>query len=262
MIKRILVAAILLLPALSHGSPFAGVWTIQPEQTKFSLRLLSLVVDQHGYKRTSCRAPLDIPADGSDHSVTTDALFDAMSARVLDGSRVEIAHKVEGKVTWKGLYKVAPDKHSMTLDFTDTSAPEVVSGVLHYTREDGVTPGLHAISGTWRPEKLEKLSKNALTVTFRDTENGLAMTAGDGRSYDAKFDRQYYPYQGDAAKTVVSVGRPSPTTLQINRKHDGQLVEVSRVTVSEDGQTATWVALDFQCQSSTTFTLRKQQPTS
>ena len=258
MMKRMLPAAMLLLPALSHASPFAGVWIIQPQLTKFSLRSLSVVVDEHTYKRTSCRAPLEVPADGSDHSVTTDALFDAMSARVLDGRRMEVTHKMDGKITWKGLYTVAADKHSMTLEFTDTSAPQAVTGALHYTREDGVTPGQHAMSGTWHPDRFDKLSTSGLTLTFRDTDNGLAMTASDGRSYEAKFDRQNYAFQGDAAKTVVSVGRVNPTTLQINRKQDAQLVEVSRATVSDDGRTMTWVAFDFQCQSETTFTLQKQ----
>jgi hypothetical protein len=257
-VMKQMLPVVLLLPALSHAGPFAGVWVIQPELTKFSLRSLSLVVDEHTYKRTSCRAPLEVPADGSDHPVITDALFNAMSVHVLDDSRVEVTHKVDGTLTWKGLYTVAPDKHSMTLQFTDTSAPQAVSGVLHYTREDGVTPGLHAISGTWRPDKIAKLSDSALTLTFRDTDNGLAMRAGDGRSYDAKFDRQDYPFQGDAAKTVVSVGHPSPSTLQINRKLNGQFVEVSRATVSDDGRTMTWIALDSQCQAATTFTLQKR----
>jgi len=253
-----MLPAVLLLPALSYASPFAGKWVIQPELTQFSQRSLSLVVDEHTYKRTSCRAPLEVSADGSDHPVTTDALFDSMSVRALDGSRLEITHKVEGKPTWKGLYTVSSDKRSMTLEFTDTSAPQAVTGVLHYTREDSPSPGLHAVSGTWHPEKLDKLSMSGLQVTFRDTDNGVAMTGSDGRSYEAKFDRQYYPFKGDAAKTVVSVGRVGPTTLQINRMQNGQLFEASRATVSDDGQTMTWIALDIQCQVKTTLTLQKQ----
>jgi hypothetical protein len=199
-----------------------------------------------------------VPADGSEHTVEGTPTLDAMSVHVVDARRMEISRKLAGKLIWKGLYTVSPDQHSMTLEFVDDGAPHTVTGDLLYTRETSVMPGLHTVSGTWRPEKISKLSASSLTMTFRDTTNGLAMAASDGRSYDAKFDRQYYPLQGDAAHTVVSIGHINPSTLQINRKQDGILLEVSRATVSDDGRTMTLIELDRQCQAATTFTLQKQ----
>jgi hypothetical protein len=249
----------LLLPAVSFAnSPFDGTWIIQPELTKFSLRPLSMTLDDHVYRRTSCVSALEVPADGTEHTVEAAPDLDAISVHVVDARRMEISRKLAGKLTWKGLYTVSPDQHSMTLEFIDDSAPRTVTGVLLYTRESSVMPGLHSLSGTWRPEKISKLSASSLTMTFRETTNGLAMDASDGRSYDAKFDRQYYPLRGDATQTTVSVGHINPTTIQINRKRDAILLEVSRATVSDDGRTMTLVELDRQCQAATTFTLQKQ----
>lgn len=70
--------------------------------------------------------------------------------------------------------------------------------------------GSHALSGSWRGEKID-LSKSGLTVTYQTTTDGLKMSSLQGDSYDAKFDGKDYPINGDAGQTMVALkNRDSP----------------------------------------------------
>jgi hypothetical protein len=84
------------------------------------------------------------------------------------------------------------------------------------------------------------------------------MTASDGRAFDIKFDRQDYPLSGYLEGASVQVGLRRPTVMQINRKQQGMLVEMTIAPLSEDGQTLSFGPLDEQCQSKVTYAMSKQ----
>jgi hypothetical protein len=260
MYKRLLWLGFWLPLACFAETPFSGTWVVQPTLTTFSLRPLSLLVDRGVYKRTSCVPIPEAPTDGTDHAVAGDPLAESMSVRLLDRSRVEVAQKISGKVVWKGHYAVSNDQKSLMLKYEDHRAAKPVSGTIEFAREGDVIANAHLLSGTWRAEKLIELAATGLTMTIQDTDNGLTMSASDGRSYDIKFDRQDYPLTGYLDGATVQVGRRTPQTLQVNRKQHGAQVEMSLGTVSDDGQTMLLSQVDWQCQSKITWTLRKRTP--
>jgi hypothetical protein len=260
--NKCLVGLVFCLPFTCLAeTPFPGTWVVQPSLTTFSLRPLSLLIDSGMYKRSSCVPDPDVPTDGRDHTIAGDPLVESMSVRLLDGSRVEVVENLSGKLVWKGHYAVSKDHKSMTLEYEDHRASNTVSGTVQFAREGDVLANAHLLSGTWMPEKLVALSATGLYMTIRDADNGLTVSAGDGRSYDIKFDRQDYPLAGYLDGATVQVGRRAPQTLQVNRKQHGAYVEMSLATVSDDGRTMQLSQVDWQCQSKITWTLRKQ-PTS
>ena len=184
-------------PSLSFAeSQFAGTWIMQPELTTFGGRPLELLIEGGMYRLENCRAPLEVAADGADHLVKDQPLFDAMSVRLAGERRIEIVQKMASKVAWKGTYTVAKDGRSMTLVFEDDRPANAVSGTIDYVRDGSPVPRAHAISGTWRPDKLVRLSASGSTLMIRDEGDGLAMSWGDGRSIESKLNASYYPLTG------------------------------------------------------------------
>lgn len=239
-------------------TPFAGTWVVEPELTTFSLRPLSFMIERGTYKRTSCVPYPEVPSDDQEHAIAGDPLISSMSVHLMDARRVEVTEKVSGKLVWKGDYAVSKDQKSMTLKYQDHRASKAVSGTIQFEREGDVVANAHLLSGAWTPEKLLELSPGGLTMKIQDTDNGLVMSASDGRGYDIKFDRQDHPLTGYLDGATVLVGRRAPQTLQVNRKQSGVLVEMSLGTVSGDGQTMMLGQQDWQCRSKVTWTLRKQ----
>jgi hypothetical protein len=146
--------------------------------------------------------------------------------------------------------------------------------VLAYVREGDALSGVHSVSGTWRPEKLTRLSANGLTLSIGmqrkaaaadeelapgpDFYDRFTFASGDGRSADGKLDAHDYPLNGYLAGATIAGNRLQPNILQFNRSQDGALVEISRATVSSDGQTMTLSQVDWLCQAKTVFILSKQ----
>jgi hypothetical protein len=257
--KRLLGLAAL-LPAMSRAdSPFNGVWVVQPELTTFEAqRLPSFMLERGDFRQEDCAKPIDLPADGADHPVKDPVVFDAMSVRALDRLRVEVIEKTAGRVTWKGLYTVARNLQSMTLAFENRRAAKPVSGVILYQREGSPLSGAHALSGTWRPDKLVELSASGSTLSIQDTDTGRILDWSDGRHISTELDVQFHPLDGYLEGASISVVHPRPDTLAINRKQGENPVEMVRAVLSEDGRTIAYKQVDYQCHSMVTFTYRKQ----
>jgi hypothetical protein len=257
--------------------PFDGTWTIQPELTTFGMRSPILSLEGGVFLRSDCRTgPISVPADGAVHAVKNHPLFDAMSVRVLDSKRLEIVEKSADRITWKGLYTVSANGRSMKLNFEDDRPLKPVMGELAYLREGGAAAGAHAASGTWRPEKLARLSPSGLGVTIsmqgsdaeRDTDlapgpnfyQGFSFSGSDGRSAAGKLDAHDYELNGYLPGATLALSRLQPGILQLNRSQNGTLVEISRAAISSDGQTMTLSQIDWVCQAKTVFILNKQSP--
>jgi hypothetical protein len=255
---KIFAAALLAAPTLCMaGSPFAGTWVIKPELTTYGVFTLNFKIEKGVYKRTGCVNPIAVPADGADHEVNNEGYFDSIRIRVLGRNRVEITQKAAQRVTWMGVYTVSPDQRRMTLAFNDNRAPETVTGELRYTRQGDVVAGGHAASGEWLPDKLSKLSPSGLRITFNDTDNGIAMSASDGRRFDAKFDRQEHPLLGDVEGATVRLGRIGADTIQIGMRQGRSVAQLSRATVSADGRSMTLIEVDENCHIGTSYVLQK-----
>jgi hypothetical protein len=258
MIKFLIPLAVL-GPAVSMAnSPFAGTWVVQPELTTFQEHPLVLMIEREAYRRSDCVAPLELPANGSDQPVEGQPLFDQMSVRLVDRRRVEVVQKMAGKIAWKGVYTVSKDQRSMALEFDDERASKAVTGVIQYARQGSPLSGAHALSGSWRPEKLTQLSASGLTMTIQEKDPGMAVTWSDGRSAESPLDAKYYPLNGYVSGAQISILHPRPDTLAINREQGVVPVEVARAIVSEDGRTITYKQVDWVCRTPTTYIYQRE----
>jgi len=118
-------------------------------------------------------------------------------------------------------------------------------------------PGSHAISGSWRTQKISEASENALTVTYKSTTDGL-MSRQTGESYDAKFDGKDYLIKGDPSVTTVLLTKVSDRFFDQTDKRDGKIVDVIHWTVSADGKTITEKLENRETGRITTYIRTKQ----
>jgi len=251
--------------------PFDGTWVIQPDLTAFELRSPILSFDGGMFRRTECRTgPLEVPADGASHEVKGQVFFDSASVTVKDRLHIEVVERLAAKQVWRGVYALSNDGRTLALRFEDDRAANPVTGLLSYEHDGDPVAGAHPLSGTWLPKTLSELSTSGLTMTFKtasnyvDVDAGAAVNSGqdfnltqsDGRS--GKVDAHDYPLSGYLPRASVSISRLQPNLLQINRSQSGQLVEISRALVSDDGQTLTLSQTDWLCQAKTILTLKKK----
>ena len=93
--------------------------------------------------------------------------------------------------------------------------------------------GANKVSGEWRPVT----SEDVITITYKATVDGFAMSDPTGDSYAARFDGKEYPFTVDPGVTSVSVKKIDETTIEEADKRKGKLIAVSRMTVDPDGKT-------------------------
>jgi len=131
---------------------------------------------------------------------------------------------------------VSPDGSTLTETFKDMSGSQVATFKQVSKRVAAGPTGSHAISGSWKVEKMPEISDTGSTVTYRMTGDGLQMQ-WNGQSYDAKFDGKKYLTANDPGKTWVSLKRISNDTIEETDSRDGKVTDVYRMTVSADGKT-------------------------
>jgi endonuclease YncB( thermonuclease family) len=96
--------------------------------------------------------------------------------------------------------------------------------------------GSEPISGSWLTTKMESLSDNTVTFTYKVTGDTLAMTNPTGQSYTAKLDGTEAPYTGDPGVTTVSVKRVSPNVIEETDKRGPKTVATAQMAVAADGK--------------------------
>lgn len=119
--------------------------------------------------------------------------------------------------------------------------------------------GSHVISGSWRMSKMENLSDNARTFTFKVDGENLNMTNGMGQFYTAKLDGTDAPYKGDPGINSVSILRLGKETFMETDKRDGKTVTTKRFMVTPtDGKTMTVIVGDSLTGAATVLAAVKQ----
>lgn len=179
-----------------------------------------------------------VPADGQDHKVSGHPFFDTLSVGVVNDKTVEFTQKRNGKVVGTDKATVSEDGNHLDDEFTwqPQASDKQQSGKAVATRVAKGPTGSHAISGSWRSEKLQDFSEEALILTYKSGGNDLSMKAATGESYEAKFDGKDYPYQGDPNVTSVAVKKINPNTIEETDKRDGKVIFVSRMTILPNGK--------------------------
>ncbi|HZC24783.1 MAG TPA: hypothetical protein VE866_15690 [Candidatus Binatia bacterium] len=256
--KLILVMTLLASGLLYAQTPFDGTWMTKLDTAKLPTKPDKYSLSNNMYECLTCVPKVSVKADGSDQKVTGHPYFDTIAVKVVNASSVEITQKKDGKVMYTDTETISPDGNALEDKFTDTSGTQPVTGEATSKRVAAAPPGAHALSGSWRTEKINSVSDNGLTVTYQGTENGLKMSDQNGNSYDAKFDGKDYPINGDPGHTMVSLKRVGKSTIEETDKRDGKVVGIGRMTVSADGKSIAVEYNDKLHGTKTSFTMEKK----
>jgi hypothetical protein len=257
--KNLLLGLTLLASGVLFAqTPFDGTWMTKLDTAKLPTKPDKYSLHNNMYECLTCIPKVSVKADGTDQKVTGHPYYDSMAVKVVSASEVEIIQKKDGKVMYSDTETVSSDGNTLNDKFTDTSGTQPVTGEATSKRVAAGPAGAHAVSGSWRTEKLSNMSSNGLTVTYQGTENGLKMSDQNGNSYDAKFDGKDYPIQGDQGHTMVSLMRIGNDTIEETDKRDGKIVGVFHITVSKDGKSMQAEYTDKERGTKMSFTMEKQ----
>jgi hypothetical protein len=235
-----LLFVVLLAPLSAWGqTAFDGTWRLDLSKTQLPKKPDIYLLQNGTYKCETCAPPYEVKADGQDHKITGHPFFDTLSIRVVNDKTVELTEKKNGKIVGTDKSTVSEDGNQLVDEFTwqPEASNKQQSGKAASTRVAKGPAGSHAISGSWRGEKLQDFSQEALILTYKSAGDGLTMKAGTGESYDAKFDGKDYPFKGDPGVTSVSLKKINANTIEETDKRDGKVIFVSRMTISPDGKT-------------------------
>lgn len=230
----------LLLPMLAKAqSAFDGTWKTDLSTAKFPQKPDEYLLKDGMYHCKTCAPPIVVKADGQDQKVSGHPYYDTMSVKVVDERTIEEVDKKNGKTVATSKTWVSPDGNTLMFEFSDSSATNAdpVTGKGSETRVSKGPAGSHAISGSWRMAKMESVSENGLTITYKIVGDSLMMSTPTGQGYTAKLDGTEAPYKGDPGTTSVSVKRIDANTLEETDKREGKVIGVARITVSADGKT-------------------------
>jgi len=255
----LLIALVVSVPAIAQDA-FSGTWKFNLNDAQFPKKPDVFVLQDGMYHCKTCAPPMDVKADGEDHPVTGHPYFDSVSIKVVDDRTIEETDKKNGKTVTTSKTVVSQDGKTANFEFTDSSNTNAdpVTGKGIATQVANGPAGSHAVSGSWVTSKMETLSDNGLTVTFKVEGDSLSMTNQTGQSYVAKLDGTDSPYKGDPGTTSVSVKSMGKNTIEETDKRDGKVISIARMTVGSDGKTMTVKIEDKLHGSNSQFTATKQ----
>jgi hypothetical protein len=256
--RKLLGILLFMLPlAAVAQSGITGTWRIDESKTQLDPKPRVFVL-KDGMFSCSCDPNVTIKADGKDQKVNGSPYEDTESATV-NGNTVEVVGKKDGKVAFRVSMTIAPDGKSMTRKFEEhpTGSEQVVTFDSVYARVGEPEAGAHALSGSWKREKLES-SENGLSFAYTFTGDGVNYKASDGESYSAKFDGKDYPYMGDPSTTTVALKKIDDQTFEETDKNNGNVIAVTRISISSDGKALTMLSQDTREGITNTFVADKQ----
>lgn len=256
--KLVFVLTLLASGVLCAQTPFDGTWMTKLDTAKLPTKPDKYSLNKNMYECLTCVPKVSVKADGTDQKVTGHPYFDTIAVKVVNASSVEITQKKDGKVMYTDTATISSDGNTLDDKFTDTSGTQPVTGEATSKRVAPAPAGAHALSGSWRTDKINSISDNGLTITYQGTENGMKMSDQNGNSYDAKFDGKDYPINGDPGHTMVSLKRAGNSTIEETDKRDGKVVAIAHMTVSADGKTIAVEYNDKLHGTKTTFTMQKK----
>jgi len=236
-----LLFVLLLVPVLGWAqSPFDGTWKVDLSKTKLPKKPDVFLLQNGTYECKSCNPPVSVKADGTFQAISGDPYRDMLMVKAVDDKHVEMASQKGGKDVGKATRTVSDDGNSMTIAWTYYGNPAggPVSGTDHMKRVAKGPAGANAISGSWRDEKADVATADALTFSFKSGGDSLSYSTPTGQSYTAKVDGTETPYVGDPGTTSVSLKRIGDS-IEETDKRDGKVMSVAKLTVAADGKTMT-----------------------
>src|SRR5579864_1458881 len=262
--KKLSLAALLMLllaPVFALAqSGFDGTWKVDMNKVEFPKKPDVYLLQNGIYECKSCAPPVKVKADGQDQTVTGHPYYDTAAIKVISDHEIEETDKKNGKTVATSKTTVSPDGNSLMFEFSDSSNTnaEPVTGKGEETRVAKGPAGSNAISGSWRVAKMENLSDNAITWTYKVSGNELTMTTPTGQSYTAKLDGTEAPYKGDPGTDAVSVKMVGKNTVEETDKRGAKVISVAKTTLQPDGKTAKIVVEDKLHGTTSQFVAVKQ----
>jgi hypothetical protein len=245
---------------LAQQSPFDGTWKIDMNKVHFSPKPDVFLLKDGMYSCKTCTPPYTVKADGTDQPVSGHPYFDTVAIQVVNDHEIKETDKKGGKTVATSDVVISPDGKTATVTFTDasnTNGGAPVTGKATSTLVAKGPAGSHAASGSWRADKMQSLSDNAIVWTYKVNGDELTMTNPTGQSYTAKFNGPDAPMKGDPGVTSVSLKKMG-NTLEETDKRDGKVIGVLKLTVAPDGKTAKAAFTDTRQNRTTQFDAVKQ----
>jgi hypothetical protein len=247
-ISFLIALGALFIPSLAMAqSVFDGTWKIDINKVDFSKKPDVFLLQNGMYSCKTCTPPYDVKADGSDQPVSGHPYFDTVAIKVLNDHAIEETDKKGGKVVATVTSTVSSDGNMTIFTFEDnsnTNGGPPVTGKGEATRVAKGPAGSNVISGSWRTTKIEGLSDNAITWSYKVSGDEITMTSPTGQTYTAKLNGSEAPMKGDPGVTSVSVKMIGKDTLEETDRRDGKVISVFKMTVAADGKTAKGVGED------------------
>ena len=216
------------------GNGLDGTWKADVNSVQFDQKPDELLLQAGQYSCKTCVPPVTVAADGAFHPINA-PYADSLAVKVVDDHNVVRTSKKGGKQMGETKLSVSPDGNTLTGMFTDTSGPTTASGTFVETRVGPAPNGAHAISGQWKPSKLEDFNTAALTFTYKVEGDTLHSTSGTGQTFDAKFGGPDVPIKGDNAGTTASVKKTGDNSFEETDKRGGKVIGVFNFSVDANG---------------------------
>jgi hypothetical protein len=222
----------------SAAAGIDGTWKADVTSAKFDQKPDEFLLQNAKYDCKTCTPPLSVPADGAFHAVTGHPYYDQISLKTVDDKTVQQATRFKGRDVGSSTMKVSADGNTLGIDWKDMTVANAPPSTGHSeeTRVAAAPAGAHAISGSWKPSKVENINAEALTVSFRTEGETLHMSSPSGTSYDAKLDGSDTPIKGDPAGTTASVKKLANGSIEETDKRAGKVVWVGTFMPGSDGK--------------------------
>lgn len=262
--KLFLLAALaaLLMPVVAAAqSALDGTWKIDMNKVDFPKKPDQFLLQNGTYECKTCTPPYSVKADGTDQAISGHPYVDTIAIQVVNDHEIKETDKKNGKVVGTSTTTVSSDGNTVVFEFSDssnTNGGPPVTGKGEATLVAKGPAGSHAVSGSWRTTKMESLSDNATTWTYKISGNEITMTNPTGQTYTAKLDGTEAPMKGDPGTTSVQVKLIGKNTLEETDKRDGKPIGVSKMTVAPDGKTAKISFTDMQQNRTIQFAATKE----
>jgi hypothetical protein len=230
-------------------SAINGTWKLDVGALPLDTRTNVWILQGGRYQCKSCTPPIDVKADGNDQP-SPGQQYDMISVRILDDHTIRMIEKKNGQIDSDEKFTVSPDGNTCTDEFANWKATMI--------RVAKGPAGSHALSGSWRPVRMESVSDAGLLISYKLEGDTLTMSRPTGMGYKAKLDGTIAPFEGDPEKHGVSVRRVDANTFEETDELNGKPVSMVRMTVAADGKTMTIVERDIEAGTSSRFTATKE----
>jgi len=245
--RKALGMLLMMLPLTAFAqNAINGTWKIDLNKMQMDPKPLVYELRDGMFTCSTCNPKYTIKADGQDQRISGDPYADTVAVTVVDPNTVDVVGKKDGKLAFKSTDTVSADGKTATRKYEGHPAgsTQAVTATGLYSRVGTPEAGVHPISGSWKPEKWESVSDNALTFTYSLMGDGLNFKASTGENYSAKFDGKDYPFHGDPGTTSVVLKKVDDNTFEETYKRNGEVTGMSRMTISPDGRSISMISQD------------------